>query len=282
MSAERIAMALGGRRCRDSWLCRCPGALHARGDRNPSLLLRDGERALLIKCFAGCSPAELLGIFRQRGLMQGRQEGEETAWQSKPYVPDHKPDPEAMSMWEAALAFPGTLAAAYLAGRGIVPPYPAALRFLAQTRRGFPAMVAAVQAPGSAPIAAQLTFLDPAGRGKARIIPQRMTFGELGFGAVRLAPAGEEMGIAEGTETALAAAQLTGLPVWAALGGQRMHRLAIPAWVKHLHIFGDNDEGGRIAADRTAHAHGHRHVTLRFPPNGVNDYADLLLERLAA
>jgi hypothetical protein len=281
--AEAIARALGGRRCGAGWICRCPGPMHARGDRNPSLSLRDGDHALMVKCFAGCDASELLAIFRARGLLTGDAVKPEHAWQPRIYIPEHKPDPEAMSMLEAALALPGTLAETYLGiVRCIPPPYPAALRFLSQTSRGFPAMVAVVQAPDSSPIAVQVTYLDPSGRGKANNKPERMNVGELGWGAVRLSPAAAEMGIAEGAETALAAARLTGLAVWATLGSQRMHRVAIPARVRHLHIFGDNDEAGRVAADRTAYTHhaAGRQVTLRFPPNEVKDYADLLLERL--
>ena len=35
--------------------------------------------------------------------------------------------------------------------------------------------------------------------------------------------------------------QLTGIPVWACLGAQRMARVAIPDCVKELHVFADND-----------------------------------------
>jgi putative DNA primase/helicase len=279
MSAERIAMALGGRRCGDSWLCRCPGAVHARGDRNPSLLLRDGERALLIKCFAGCSPAELLGIFRERGLMQGRQEGKETVWQPKPYVPDHKPDPEALRIWQRAQAISSSPAERYLVGRGLRDPFPPSLRFHPDVD-GYPAMVAAVLSPDRRVIAVQVTFLE---RDRKADVPHpRKTFGELGWGAVRLARATDELGLAEGTETALAAMQLTGVPTWACLGSQRMHRVAVPDGVRRLHVFGDNDAAGRQAVERTAHVHQGREVVTRFPPAGANDYADLLRERAAA
>jgi len=40
--------------------CPCPGHGKGRGDLNPSLHIRDGEHRLLVRCFAGCEPAEIL------------------------------------------------------------------------------------------------------------------------------------------------------------------------------------------------------------------------------
>lgn len=43
------------------WLAACPGSLHQRGDRNRSLSLAEGrEGAVLVHCFAGCSPADIV------------------------------------------------------------------------------------------------------------------------------------------------------------------------------------------------------------------------------
>lgn len=44
------------------WLARCPGPLHRRGDRNPSLSIGEtSDQTVLIRCFAGCEPTEILG-----------------------------------------------------------------------------------------------------------------------------------------------------------------------------------------------------------------------------
>jgi phage/plasmid primase-like uncharacterized protein len=110
----------------------------------------------------------------------------------------------------------------------------------------------------------------------------RKTTGALGLGAVRLGPAGDMLGIAEGIESALSAQQLSGVPCWACIGAGRMHRVAIPDTVRELHIFADNDDPGRAAAERTAHAHRHRRVVLRFPPEGCKDWNDVLTQARAA
>jgi hypothetical protein len=44
----------------DRGLASCPGPLHARGDRNRSLSWRQVDERLLIHCFAGCEPGEIL------------------------------------------------------------------------------------------------------------------------------------------------------------------------------------------------------------------------------
>jgi hypothetical protein len=52
-TAGEIAAALGGA-CRSGawWRCRCP----AHDGRGASLALRNGERGLIVNCFAGCDP----------------------------------------------------------------------------------------------------------------------------------------------------------------------------------------------------------------------------------
>src|SRR5262249_41873012 len=53
------------------YLCSCPLATHGRrrGDRNPSLLVRDGDFRLLVHCYAGCDPLHILEELRRRGLI---------------------------------------------------------------------------------------------------------------------------------------------------------------------------------------------------------------------
>jgi putative DNA primase/helicase len=83
------------------------------------------------------------------------------------------------------------------------------------------------------------------------------------------------LGLTEGWEKALAAMQLFGVPCWASLGANRMHRVQIPDTVQELHIFSDNDDAGRLAAERTAHEHRHRRIVVRFPPEQFKDWDDV-------
>ena len=134
-----------------------------------------------------------------------------------------------------------------------------------------------MQRPDGKVVAVQTTQLSAAGT-KAAVTPCRITTGALGAAAARFAKATDMLGLAEGTETALAAMQLTGLPCWASLGAGRMHRICVPSTVRELHVFADADEPGRVAAERTADAHtkAGRRVVFRFPPQGSKDFADLL------
>lgn len=72
--------------------------------------------------------------------------------------------------------------------------------------------------------------------------------------------------------------QLAGVPVWATLGAQRLARVAVPREVAEVHIFADNDEPGRAAAEQAAERHTRegRSVRIRFPALEFSDWNDAL------
>jgi putative DNA primase/helicase len=264
MNAQSIALALRGRRNGRGWLvcCPCPHHGNGRGDRNPSLSITDGEGGrLLARCFAGCSFEEILDALRIRGLVAN-----DCSYRPQPsprlYTPPPEPDPIALEIWERAKPIEDTPAEQYLQRRGILLT-PPVLGYV----RGF--MVAAVHQPYSGITAIQKTVITADfTRG------DRRTMGPLGSGAVRLGAAQEIMGLADGTETALSAMMLTGMSVWACLGSKRMHTVELPPFVRHIHIFADNDRPGSDAAERTSRVHRDlgRTVTVRTPPAEFEDY----------
>ena len=70
--AEAIAEALNGRRSGKGWMARCP----AHPDTTPSLSINETPAGkVLVKCFAGCSQAEVIAALRRRGLWPGRSQG---------------------------------------------------------------------------------------------------------------------------------------------------------------------------------------------------------------
>jgi putative DNA primase/helicase len=275
--AREITEALRGRwnAAANRGSARCP----VHDDHSPSLLLSDGDKALLVHCFAGCDRRDILAALRDRGLLV-----EECAHQQEPRSrrielppPVITPDPQALEIWGMATAVEHTVVELYLRARGITIVPPPSLRCAGG---GYPitdpAVVAAVQAPDRRTIAVQVTRLDPSGERKAQVPIPRRTYGSLGNGAVRLAAAGDVLGLAEGVESALSAMQLSGVPTWACLGASRMHRVALPDSVRELHVFMDNDGPRRDAGERTAHAHQHRRVVLQRPPDHLKDWNDFL------
>jgi hypothetical protein len=128
MAAANLAKALGGARRNAGgwWSCRCP----VHDDQSPSLSLRDGDTALIIRCWAGCDPRDVLTELRRRGLIEGR-----ARYCPPPADDDRRRDDDdaarerieiARRIWAAARDARGTLVERYLAGRGLTPPPPAA------------------------------------------------------------------------------------------------------------------------------------------------------------
>jgi hypothetical protein len=268
MIAARIGVALKGRRNGNGWLvsCPCPNHGSGRGDRNPSLSVSDGDDGkLLLRCFAGCEFPDILDGLRHRGILNDNFV--EPRRDAPRIVPKIEADPLALELWDRSEPIYGTVAEEYLQRRGILLTPPS-------LRHHGGAMVAAVTQPNGTITAIQRTPIKP---DFSR--DDRWTKGPLGNGAVRLGAAQQIMGLAEGTETALSAMALTGMPVWASLGGKRLHNVELPPFVREVHIFADNDAPGREAADRACEVHCKlgRVVEIRRPPAEFKDYNDFIV-----
>jgi putative DNA primase/helicase len=270
MNAQQIGIALKGRRNGNGWLvcCPCPNHGKGRGDRFPSLSVTDGDDdRLLLRCFAGCEFVDILGELKHRGLVGSRQSRPQSRPRLRHVPKPPEPDPIALEIWRATEPIHATIAEEYLQRRGILLTPPTLAHY-----RG--AMVVAFQQPYHGITAIQKTPIKPDfNRG------DRMTKGPLGNGAVRLGAAQEIMGIAEGIETALSAMMLTGMSVWASLGGKRLHNVELPAFVRDVHIFADNDQAGREAAYRASDVHRElgRSVKIRRPPPQFKDFNDFIV-----
>ena len=75
MTAAEIATALGrAQRSGRWWRCLCP--VHgSRTGHSATLALRDGDRGLVVKCWAGCDARDVLAELRRLGLLPGCRDG---------------------------------------------------------------------------------------------------------------------------------------------------------------------------------------------------------------
>jgi putative DNA primase/helicase len=103
-------------------------------------------------------------------------------------------------------------------------------------------------------------------------------------GAVRLMPPKPRFGLAEGVETAIAAALLNrGTSVWATCGASRLGSVAIPEGVETVVLFGDRGENGEELAYQAAAKYERKGylVAVAFPREGFDDFnTQLLADRL--
>ena len=283
---REIVERLGGEWRRSGGLCRCP----AHDDKNPSLSVRPGQRRLLFHCFAGCETSRVireLGALQLLGPALPTGSGERG---SGPAYPDRRNRGAATRLWAAAHPIERSPAEAYLRNRGLTLEA-WDLRYHARTPYGRgtqtifrPALLAAVR-DNSGLVAVHRTFLDPGSARLADLSLPKRALGRLGEGAVRLRPPRDGMlGWAEGIENAIAATLLTGCPCWATLGAERFARVALPACVKRLILFLDNDAGGRRAEmlARQAHRGSEVRIEARYPRVAGADWNDVLLQHVAA
>jgi putative DNA primase/helicase len=120
------------------------------------------------------------------------------------------------------------------------------------------------------------TYLTKDGQ-KAILDPARMNYGEAG--PVRLGPCAERLGIAEGIETAMCAAQRFGLPVWAGISANGVLAWEPPPEVRSVVLFGDNDQNfvGQAAAYEKARSLSAKGLAVEvfIPQTPGTDWADV-------
>jgi hypothetical protein len=277
--AKAIVEALGGIWRGTRGECRCP----AHDDHGPSLSVRLGERAILFHCFAGCDTRDVLAALRQRKL----HDAEPLTMPRPKAMADHRA--LALRLWKASQPIAGSPAADYLAARGLAPPYPRCLRYNPRTivgagdqRRFFPAMIAAVENDLGV-VAVQRTCLDLADILHKPLPKPKIALGLLGDAAIRLAPADEELGLAEGIEDALSAMAWFGTPTWALGGVERLGLVAIPERIKRIIVYGDRGAAAAAVLRKARPhltAHG-RELGLRLPERHA-DWNDAWRVRRAA
>lgn len=283
--AQEIVEALDGTWSRSKGMCCCP----AHADRTPSLSISIGKRAILVHCFAGCTNQAVMQALVRVGvripdLFDGK--GGSIAIEPREEVANRN----ALRLWRASSILSGSPAERYLSERGLTIASPD-LRFHPRMPLGpkgavrfLPALVAAVRNDATV-LALNRTFLDSDTDRKAAFEQPKRSLGSPGSGAVRLAyPRGGRLGLAEGIESALSAMQLFGIPCWATLGNERFGLVTIPESVRELHLFVDNDAGGRLAEERAleAHAREGRRIVTRPPLRHGDDWNDELMRRIRA
>jgi len=256
--------ALGGTWHGNTATCRCP----AHADGTPSLSIRQGDRGLLVTCFAGCNASDILRELDRIPLCR----------RYEPPAPAQATGTANIDrLWNEAGSVSGNLAERYLASRCLLPA-PTDVRFHPRCPLGpkpttvfKPALLVGVR-EGQRLVAFQRIFLDPAGG-----YSQKATLGTLGTGAWRGGGLGPTIGLAEGFETARAWSQIRGLPCWATLGSRRLDIITIPDSVTKLILAGDNDLAGRRAVSRSIarYATDNRVIQVDFPV-GNKDWAGAL------
>jgi hypothetical protein len=131
-AAFAIARALRGKSISGGYLVRCPVPSHGngKGDRNPSLLVRDGDKAgrVLVHCYAGCAADDILAELRRRNLLNHCCDDQAYSPASNSAPPQHVPDPEALAIWRSGRTIAADHPAArFLTARGLTASAPPSL-----------------------------------------------------------------------------------------------------------------------------------------------------------
>lgn len=282
LPAKTVTKLLRGHWDGTRGMCRCPAHI----DRTPSLCVRDGiNGALLVKCHAGCDQMAVIAKLTELGLWGGWSGHSRTDYHA-PCKQGNANTEVARHIWRASQSAAGTLVETYLHARHIEIAPPLSLRFYPALRHPsgdyFPAMVAVIESCDQKFVGILRTFLMPDGTDKANIVEPKLALGSFGDGAVRLAPVGPTLGLAEGIETGLSAMDMFDVPVWVACGS-RLDRINLPSHAHHVILFGDNGTAGHIAAEKAARKFEKegRAVVFQYPSEEFGDWNDVKARRSA-
>ena len=255
--------ALGGGWSGYHAMCRCP----AHADTTPSLSLRQGDNDILVHCFAGCDPADVLRELAT--IIPGRT----YAFPDGPSKPFNS-TAIARNLWSQGRELTNTWGEAYCRHRGIIQHHDD-LRYLSRCPRGRkpntvfePALLVGVR-EGRDIKAVQRIFLKRGGQGYCT----KLMIGNPQAASWQSGRPGKILALAEGFESAARFAELHGIPAWSSLGAERLDLVRLPDWIEELIIAEDNDPEGRRASLKAAQAHARDGLTIRrMPPPSA--YAD--------
>lgn len=295
--AAEIADALGNAHPdgQGRYRCDCPFC----GGHN--LVLSDGKKRLLVKCWNGCEQKEVLDELRRLELYGPARQANghdddppETAEQRQARVAKAEREAknktaEALLIWKDAKPANDIMVETYLGSRQLVLPIPGTLRLArsvyrpkSQDRR--PHLVGLIEHETEGPIGVNLIALNPIdAAAKATGDDRKWTKGSRAGGAVRLYPAGPIIAISEGIEDALTFAQETNIPAWAAITADGIRSFIPPplATTQSIILIEDQDEnqtGQRAVADAARRLAGLGYKIQICRPRVGKDLNDALVE----
>jgi hypothetical protein len=284
MSAADIARALNGRRARGGFVCHCPVASHGngKGDRHPSLLIKDGSNALLVKCFAGCAPCDILDELRKRKLLVA------SSIETVIHIPVHRPTAvprtshlsnwldetqqrteAALRLWRESVPLLDTLGHHYFSEHRKLNIAARDFDHAVRWHEGISAIVALMtDAVTGQPTGVHRTFVATDGTKLSRKMLGRQ-------GVIRLSSdeeVSEGLGLTEGLEDGLAVLLSGWRPVWVTGSAGALAWFPILIGIEALTIFADADEIGMKAARSCAArwTEAGAKVAIR-PPGGVHE-----------
>lgn len=243
-------------------MCRCP--VHV--DRTPSLSIRQGASGILVHCFAGCNPRDIMRALRNTDRVRGVEPSPTQSLHSSQL---------AQRLWSDAIGVHGTLGERYLIGRCLPLDLPD-VRFHPKCPLGrkpntafHQALLVAVRDGGHL-VAVQRIILDP----RTNQHQGKFLLGRCGQGAWQPRPNGRVLALAEGFEDAAAFTSLTGVACWAAMGASRLPLLKLPKDLDTLIIAEDNNAPGRMSAYRANIAYDRPGLQIiRSSPGCLDDWA---------
>lgn len=205
-------------------------------------------------------------------------------------------------VWKTSKDLQGSAAEKYLAARGIWKEnMPKSLRshdgltyIHGKEKKNygkFPCLLAPIKDKDGRIMSIHRIFLTPQGA-KAPVPDAKKMMsrcGELRGAAIKLFPAGDTLGVAEGIETALAAHAISRMPVWSCVSAVLLEQVEIPASVKHVVIWADLDVSGRgkAAAEKLSKRliEEGKTVEIQYPPGPIPegakgiDWLDVLMNQ---
>jgi hypothetical protein len=294
---DLIARLRGVRSCgRDRWTAPCP----AHDDRSPSLSIARRDGTWLTFCHAGCSIDAItaaLGV-RVCDLFDSRHTHRRIIRNApiRSIFVDAaditRRLEKARQIWRVSRRHELGRLDAYFASRALTRPQSGHLRlhpnlWHPESSRSWPAMIWLItNSLSGEPQGVHATFLDDVAVGKAPIKPDKMVFGLMRGGVMRLTPpprpgSGEPLILAEGVETALSAVAANYRHAWAAISSGNMKVIDnLQVDIQTVIIVADHDDSGTgVAAARDLAGRLHRQgrrVRIAMPPVPGADLNDVL------